>query len=102
LRCAEVTMQHGYRYLTILDSGAQAKKSYVGVSSAAVTSDGRSAGGVTVTNPSSSIVSASCKILCYNEKPSSVDDSALLDAEFLGQSLSSKYGLCFENGRVVK
>jgi len=101
LRCAELTIQNGYRFFVIADAQHDASSSvYSTPGSSSTTGTLTSVGSVTYgsfrtsTNPGSTVSvvrhRSSYVISCFKEKP---DGVLSFDATFLANSIRQKYGM---------
>jgi hypothetical protein len=84
LRCAEVTLENGFRYFLITDSGRDVKTIH------AFYSSGSSGFVAPINKPSNTYT-----ITCFEEKP---EDPAALDAAYLEKSIRGKYNLQQQGG----
>lgn len=110
LRCAELTIQNGFKYFAVMDSSADSTTMYYNsgssyrttgtVNTFGNTSYGNfntySSGGavIPIVKPSSAYT-----IACFKEKPES---QMVFDADYLATSIAAKYNMRLVDGRVVK
>ena len=110
LRCAELTICHGFKYFVILDSAVDSSTAYFTTPSsytttASVQSYGSVAYGNATTYGGSGVTvpivkpSASFSIMCFDERPAG--PWYAYDADFLLHSVASKYGFKIEGGKVM-
>jgi hypothetical protein len=102
LRCAEVTLEHGFNFFAIADSSADEKTTLYHSGGSAQTygtmsSSGNTASGTfnTYSSPGYTVpISMPCvsyMIFCFKEKPEG--KQLIFDASFLANSVRQKYGI---------